>query len=123
MQFPESKNSAVQEGAISLLLKIRMKTKASSTLEAINEAFALLGYTDPLPEQGIRILSIDGGGTRGILVIELLKKLEELTGKKIYELFDFICGVSTGAIIATSLGRWLYNFIDRIEDHYRKYIY
>lgn len=45
------------------------------------------------------ILSLDGGGMRGILTIQLLKKLEEIAGIPCYELFDMIAGTSTGGII------------------------
>lgn len=125
-QYPESKNCAVkvlhdssnnlffqtyiiivfQEGAVRLLLNIKRKTQNTNIIAAISESFARLGYNDPVPGKGIRILSIDGGGVRGLLVVEMLKKLEELTGKRTYELFDFICGVSTGAIIAFSIGKY-----------------
>ena len=46
------------------------------------------------------ILCLDGGGMRGILTIQLLKKLEEKAGIPCYELFDMVAGTSTGGIIA-----------------------
>src|ERR1017187_288061 len=46
------------------------------------------------------ILSIDGGGMRGIFTLQLLKKLEELAGSPIYNWVDMVAGTSTGAIIA-----------------------
>lgn len=50
-----------------------------------------------------RILSIDGGGLRGIIPVLILKEIEKKTGKKIHELFDCIVGTSTGGIITCAL--------------------
>jgi patatin-like phospholipase/acyl hydrolase len=50
-----------------------------------------------------RILSIDGGGIRGIIPALVLAEIERRTGKRIYELFNLIAGTSTGGIIALGL--------------------
>lgn len=46
------------------------------------------------------ILSIDGGGIRGIIPASTLVALEEQLGKPVRECFDFLAGTSTGALIA-----------------------
>ncbi|MEG3863560.1 patatin-like phospholipase family protein [Microcoleus sp. herbarium12] len=50
-----------------------------------------------------RILSIDGGGIRGIIPAIVLNYIEERTGKRIATMFDFIAGTSTGGILALGL--------------------
>jgi predicted acylesterase/phospholipase RssA len=49
------------------------------------------------------ILSIDGGGIRGMLPIQILAHIEEELGRPIGEVFDCIAGTSIGGIIALSL--------------------
>jgi uncharacterized protein len=51
----------------------------------------------------IKILSIDGGGIRGIIPAIILSRIEEKTLKPIAELFDFIAGTSTGGLLALAL--------------------
>jgi predicted acylesterase/phospholipase RssA len=63
---------------------------------------------DPGPK---RILALDGGGVRGILTLQYLKRMEELLCKRtrndpnfrLSQYFDLIGGTSTGSIIATGL--------------------
>ncbi|HJR81603.1 MAG TPA: patatin-like phospholipase family protein [Anaerolineales bacterium] len=49
------------------------------------------------------LLSIDSGGIRGIIPAVALVKLENKTGKLTRDLFSFVAGTSTGAIIATAI--------------------
>lgn len=51
----------------------------------------------------INILSIDGGGIRGLIPALILTEIERRTGKKISEMFDLLAGTSTGGIIAVGL--------------------
>ena len=49
------------------------------------------------------LLSIDGGGIRGILPATALVKLEQVTGKPAREIFSFAAGTSTGALLSAAL--------------------
>jgi uncharacterized protein len=49
------------------------------------------------------ILSVDGGGIRGIIPATVLVALEQQMGKPARECFDFLAGTSTGALIAAAL--------------------
>lgn len=54
-----------------------------------------------------RLLAIDGGGIRGVLALEILRRIETAVrhrhGVALHEYFDLIAGTSIGAIIATAL--------------------
>jgi len=56
-----------------------------------------------MEQKGYRILSLDGGGSRGIITVTMLKNLEVTLRKPLLECFDLICGTSTGGIIALAL--------------------
>lgn len=50
-----------------------------------------------------KILSIDGGGLRGVVPLTIFKHIEQLTGKPIWQTFDMIAGTSTGGLLASAL--------------------
>lgn len=69
----------------------------------------------------VRILSIDGGGIRGILPAVVLANLERRTGKPISQLFDLVAGTSTGGLLALGLtapastGRPMFRAADMVQ--------
>ena len=53
----------------------------------------------------VKVLSIDGGGIRGLIPALVLAEIERRTGRSTADLFDLIAGTSTGAILACGLTR------------------
>jgi patatin-like phospholipase/acyl hydrolase len=51
----------------------------------------------------LRVLSIDGGGIRGIIPAKVLADLELRAGWPVAKLFDLVVGTSTGGILALGL--------------------
>lgn len=63
-----------------------------------------------------RILSLNGGGVRGLFQAVVLKNIQRIIDEPIYNFFDLISGTSTGAIIALALSIGI--DIDRIIELY-----
>jgi patatin-like phospholipase/acyl hydrolase len=57
----------------------------------------------PIKEGRYSILSLDGGGGKGMYTLGVLREVERLVGKPLNQHFDLFYGTSTGAIIATAL--------------------
>jgi uncharacterized protein len=53
----------------------------------------------------VKVLSIDGGGIRGLIPAVVLAAVEERCGKRIADAFDLLVGTSTGGILALALAR------------------
>ena len=51
-----------------------------------------------------RVLSIDGGGLKGVMPAAFLAEIETRTGKRVVDHFDLVVGTSTGGIIALGIG-------------------
>ncbi len=51
----------------------------------------------------MRILVLDGGGSKGLFTLEMLQHIELCCGRPIRECFDLIVGTSVGALIAGSI--------------------
>lgn len=67
-----------------------------------------------------RILVLDGGGSKGIYTLGVLKELEMKLGKSLWKHFDLIYGTSTGSIIGSLIA--LGKDVDTIKSLYLKYI-
>ncbi|KAH7974226.1 hypothetical protein HPB49_012301 [Dermacentor silvarum] len=154
LSYPSSLCILVKERAIAHILRMREYSNNSSVVSTARETLALLGYVDPPRGRGLRILSIDGGGTSNLIPLPYQSSagdhqkrhqfrsatagattssrlaqccaigvvvpttLELCTGRRVFELFDYVAGVSTGAILGYLLGG-LHTSLDRCESLYR----
>ena len=86
------------------------ETKTDQTEDPVNIQQAQILTQEESPETmntkarpKYKILSIDGGGIRGIIPALLLAEIERRTQKPIFSLFDLITGTSSGGILALGL--------------------
>ena len=63
-KYPVARQQVLKDNGISALLKLREQTKDELVKNNIRIALTLIGFVEPVKESGVRILSLDGGGTR-----------------------------------------------------------
>nr|XP_043611234.1 phospholipase A I-like [Erigeron canadensis] len=109
-----------------LLLRLAVSSELC-VKKAAARTLAILGENESLRrcikgrqvgKQGVRILTMDGGGMKGLATVQILKEIEKGTGKQIHEMFDLICGTSTGGMLAVALGIKLMS-LEKCEDIYK----
>jgi len=66
-----------------------------------------------------RILTIDGGGIKGVFPAALLTEIEDRIGQPVADYFDLIAGTSTGGVIAIGLGLGL--TAGELLQHYKEF--
>jgi uncharacterized protein len=71
---------------------------------ATGAAMPLAAHATSAQTRPIRVLSIDGGGMRGIIPGRFLQELEARSGRRVCEHFDLVVGTSTGAILSLGVG-------------------
>ncbi|CAF1608711.1 unnamed protein product [Rotaria magnacalcarata] len=122
---PDGNYFTKKERLVPYLLYLRRHEYRKSVVDKafigiINECLTLANYVQEPRGKGIRLLSIDGGGMRGLVSINALRRIEDLVGEPVYKLFDYMSGVSTGAVITAMLGGFKVS-LDECEEIYKHF--
>src|SRR5262249_17660668 len=115
-----------QEDNAALSKKVRAKLVeiANTTRGATRRGTFEQRKKDLKKNGGVRVLALDGGGTRGVISVEVLRALEiELRAQPGHEqacilgFFDFIIGTSTGGLISVlATGGFPLDSVDKAYD-------
>lgn len=110
MQIDEQSNCGAKE-QLPMLMSSYVNEELPSN-EAVRSNVSVITNTDSaiielanfLDEGRVaRVLSLDGGGIRGLFSATILQYIEENTDKSIMDLFHLLTGTSTGALLATAI--------------------
>ncbi|XP_056125643.1 85/88 kDa calcium-independent phospholipase A2 isoform X2 [Rhinichthys klamathensis goyatoka] len=75
----------------------------ATAVTAMTRGFVEVDGLKPGSKKMDRLLCLDGGGIKGLVLIQMLISLEKEAGRPIRELFDWVSGTSTGGILALAI--------------------
>lgn len=58
---------------------------------------------DQSSRNSVRLLCLDGGGVKGLILVQMLSFIEQMTNRHICHLFNWFAGTSTGALLSIAL--------------------
>ncbi|KAL5289787.1 PLA2G6 family protein [Megaselia abdita] len=106
---PEQKGHTIMDSILQMFTPTKVKvesptSKDSDSSNSVNKTMQGNEFKGEKPYGRGRLLCLDGGGIRGLVLVQMLLEIERLTQTPIIHLFDWIAGTSTGGILALGLG-------------------